>query len=116
MIPGESDAYFLAGVFTFAGALVSVSAITATYKGKPYVWNLGFLAVSFTSLGTTLGLWTLAGESGWGFLGLSVGLAAGAVLGAKAWGSKWPIPPFKETNVQDKREHDAKTRGCGPGK
>jgi uncharacterized membrane protein YfcA len=89
-----------------AGTGVALIAAWASHRRKPYAWNMGFVAIAIASLGTALGLWKLAGESGWEFLGLALFITLIAVALALAWGRYRPITPVQEAQVS----HDEKDR------
>ena len=106
-VPGEHAAFFWAGAIALASALVAVAAVWAVHKDKPYAWNLGFFSVALGSTGTALGLWKLAGDSGWSFLAVAVLMAAGAIGGAVTWGRKRPIAPLQDTDVKNQEQNEA---------
>lgn len=104
-VPGEDFAVFAAGVMVLAGALLGLLGHGRKHADKPDAAAFELVSLALASLGTALGLWSLAGK-GWRLLFAGVGIfllvSLLIIVGGKAIAKSEPQTEDDETQENER--------------
>lgn len=91
-------------MIVLTGAWIGVITAWISYREKPYALNFGLVSLVLSSSGTALGLWKIAGQSGWKFLGFGIGMTVVLGLLTLALGKWRPIYPVQDADVSSNQQ------------